>query len=66
VNREDQKRDDGWPFWIIEVPEGTLPPNTMIVGDFTEFERARQERREVNPNAFMLIRDVDLPGSSSE
>jgi hypothetical protein len=40
------------------VATDALPSGTMIVGDFTEFERARQEVREVNWKAFCVIRDV--------
>jgi hypothetical protein len=37
------------------VATDALPSGTMIVGDFTEFERARQEVREVNWKAFCVM-----------
>jgi len=59
---EDQKRDEEQklPFVkLVEVAEGVLPEGVQfVVGDFAEFERARREHREVNWNAFVVVREA--------
>lgn len=43
---------------VIEAVEGALPVGaTAIVGDFAEIRRARLDGREIDPRAFVVLRD---------
>lgn len=66
---EDQKSSEkDLPFFkLVEVAEGVMPEGVrFIVGDFTEFERAREERREVNWDAFVIVRDGPSVAAASD
>jgi hypothetical protein len=54
---------DDMPFNFI-VNEA-MPADQILIGDFTEIDRARQENRPINPNAFMLLKNVPAVSKDS-